>query len=139
MRLSPRSAQALGTGHDPADDPQHDIVMPPIPPVANVETIEDGEVLHLGNIALTAHFTPGGTSWIWTACEGTRCLHVVYADSLTPMSEDGHHFSDHPELLDGFNKSFATLNALPSADLEWLAGVRRHCRSCPIVPCSNGA
>lgn len=121
VALSPWSAQALGTGRDPKDDPQHDIVMPSIPSVANVETIKDGQVLHVGsngdNLALTAHFTPGhtpgGTSWSWTSCEGTRCLHMVYADSLTPVSEDGYRFIDHPQLLDGFDKSFATLNALP--------------------------
>jgi metallo-beta-lactamase class B len=116
VALSPWSAEALSRG-DPKDDPQHDIVMPPVPPVANIQTIKDGEVLHQGDLALTAHFTPGhtpgGTSWSWSSCEGARCLHVVYADSLTPVSEDNYRFTDHPRLLAGFEKSFATLDTLP--------------------------
>ena len=45
-----------------------------------------------------------------------RCLRMVYADSLTPVSDDAYKFSDdaaHPGVLDTFRKSIATVAALP--------------------------
>jgi metallo-beta-lactamase class B len=117
VALGPWSAKALSTGIDPADDPQVDLREPATAPVKNIEIIKDGQVLTLGHVAFTAHFTPGhtpgGTSWSWTSCEGSRCLHVVYADSLTPVSAPDYRFTDHPELLHGFDKSFAALEAMP--------------------------
>src|ERR1044071_101762 len=46
-----------------------------------------------GGLAVTAHMTPGhtpgSTTWSWRSCEGPRCLDIVYADSLTAVSDDG--------------------------------------------------
>lgn len=116
VALSPWSARLLAKGRDLPDDPQFHSFLP-IARVAHIEQISDGQTLHVGSLALTAHFTPGhtpgGTSWTWLSCEKSRCLHMVYADSLTSVSDDGYRFSDHPELLRGFDKSFATLSALP--------------------------
>jgi metallo-beta-lactamase class B len=47
------------------------------------------------------------------SCEKTRCLSIVYADSLTAVSAGSYRYSAHPELVRGFYKSFATLEALP--------------------------
>ncbi len=116
VALSPWSARLLERGHDLPDDPQIRSALP-IAAVSHIETISDGQTVHVGPLALTAHFTPGhtpgGTSWTWLACEKTRCLHIVYADSLTAVSDDGYRFIDHRDLLHGFDKSFAVLNALP--------------------------
>lgn len=117
VAASPASAEVLRRGTLATDDPQHDIKPPPYAGVPDVEVISDNQTLRVGPLALTAHFTPGhtpgGTSWSWVSCEKQRCLHVVYADSLTAVSADNYRFTDHPDLLAGFEKSFAVLEAMP--------------------------
>jgi metallo-beta-lactamase class B len=101
------------------DDPQYGVI-PPIAPVAHVQTLSDGETFRVGDTALTAHLTPGhtpgGTSWTWQSCEGSRCLNLVYADSLTPVSADGFKFThnaEYPNAIQDFQKSFAFLRSTP--------------------------
>jgi metallo-beta-lactamase class B len=38
---------------------------------------------------------------------------MVYADSLAPVAADKYRFSDHPEVLQQFESSFARVAALP--------------------------
>jgi metallo-beta-lactamase class B len=87
------------------------------PPVQNVRIVRDGETLQLGHVAVIAHYTPGhtpgSTSWTWQSCSGQRCLHIVYADSLTAVSARGYRFTDHPAYVAGFRKTIATVAALP--------------------------
>jgi metallo-beta-lactamase class B len=117
VAASPASAEVLRRGSLSGDDPQHDLSPPPMQPVPKVDVIADGQTLRVGSLALTAHFTPGhtpgGTSWSWTSCEQQRCLHIVYADSLTAVSADHYRFTDHPALLAGFEKSFTRLETMP--------------------------
>ena len=117
VAASPKSAEVLRRGSLSGDDPQHDILPPPMQPVPKVDVIADGQTLRVGPLALTAHFTPGhtpgGTSWSWISCEQQRCLHIVYADSLTAVSADNYRFTDHPDLVAGFEKSFAALEKMP--------------------------
>ena len=116
VAASPWSAAVLRSGQPGKDDPQFGI-LPAIAPVPAVEEIHDGETLRVGSVALTAHFTPGhtpgGTSWTWRSCENGRCLHLVYADSLTPAAAPGFRYSGHPDLLAGFQRSFAWLRGVP--------------------------
>jgi metallo-beta-lactamase class B len=104
---------ALG-GADP-DDPQYGSV-PDYPAVAHVRVVRDGEVLQLGTVAITAHYTPGhtqgSTSWTWMSCEKHRCLHMVYVDSLTAMGAPGFRFSAQPHRVAAFRKAIATVAAL---------------------------
>ena len=90
------SADVMNNGAAPRDDPQFG-ALAPIARVARVETIKDGETLSAGAVTVTAHLTPGhtpgGTSWTWRSCENGRCLNLVYADSLTPVSADGFLFT----------------------------------------------
>ena len=117
VAASPWSAKVLRRGTPEPDDPQHDLAPPPYAGVPNVELLHDKQTLKVGPLALTAHFTPGhtpgGTSWSWTSCEQQRCLHIVYADSLTAVSANNYRFSDHPDLLAGFDRSFAKLETMP--------------------------
>jgi len=117
VAASPWSAQVLRHGTTLPDDPQHGLAPAPMQPVPKVDVIADGQTLRVGPLALTAHFTPGhtpgGTSWSWTSCERDRCLHIVYADSLTAVSADNYRFTDHPDLVASFEKSFAALEAMP--------------------------
>ena len=110
------SAKVLRAGGVDRDDLQYGVPLP-IDAVANVREVRDGEVVRLGRMAFVAHdtpgHTPGGASWTWLSCEKTRCLRMVYADSLNPASAPGYLFSSHPEVLKDFEKSFAMVSALP--------------------------
>jgi len=112
---SPSTAAALMAGASGPDDPQFGIV-DPIARVASVATLTDGETLRVGPLAMTAHLTPGhtpgGTSWSWRSCESARCVDLVYADSLNPISNDRFKYTSSP-LLRGFETSYAALEALP--------------------------
>ncbi len=104
------SANVLKKGGVGKGDPQFGVLRP-IAAVKNVSTFHDGESIHVGDIEITPHLTPGhtpgGTSWTWKACEGTVCHAMVYADSLNPISAPGFRFShDYPKAVDDFEKSF---------------------------------
>jgi metallo-beta-lactamase class B len=94
-------------------DPQYDNRFP-FPPVHVARTVTDGESLHLGDLALTAHATPGhtqgNTTWTWTSCEGKRCLHMVDVGSL---SAPGFKLLGNTSLLKNFEHSFAVVASLP--------------------------
>lgn len=100
-------------------DPQHGIT-PPIGHVAHLIELRDGEVFRVGSTALTAHLTPGhtpgGTSWTWTSRVGSRCLQMVYADSVTAVSADSFKFNripNYPDAVADFEKSPAFLDKAP--------------------------
>ena len=110
-------ARALAQGKAPADDPQagygDDMRFPA---VANVRALADGESITLGDTTLTLHatpgHTPGGASWSWRECEHERCIHLVFADSLTPVSDEHYRFSEGKR-AGTFRASIATIRALP--------------------------
>lgn len=119
VAASEPTALVLKSGHSGPDDPQYG-ALPGTQTVASVKVIKDGETLHVGPLALTAHFTPGhtpgGTTWTWQSCERDRCLNMVYADSLSPIAADNFLFSNsrtYPNVKADFAKSFAILSALP--------------------------
>jgi metallo-beta-lactamase class B len=113
---SPWTAALLRKGGVAPEDPQFGS-LGPIAAVANVKEIQDGETVRLGPLALTAHFTPGhtpgGTSWTWRSCEDGVCKDIAYVDSLTAVSAPKYRFSDHPEVVAQFQKSFPVVDALP--------------------------
>ena len=119
VAASANSAPVLRRGESGPDDPQYGM-LPSIDKIDEVAVFQDGETLRVGSLALTAHLTPGhtpgGTSWTWTSCEKARCLHLVYADSLTPVSAPSFEFSrsrQYPNAVADFERSFATLESLP--------------------------
>lgn len=100
-------------GHD---DPQYGDRFP-FPPVHVARTVADGDRLRLGDLALTAHATPGhtrgNTTWTWKSCEGARCLHMVDVGSL---SAPGFRLVGNPQstgIVADFKHSFAVVAALP--------------------------
>jgi metallo-beta-lactamase class B len=114
---SPPSAQALRAGCPTADDPQAGFgcEVNGFPPVTGpIRELRDEQVVKLGNAELRPHFTPGhtpgSTTWTWKSCEGSRCLNMVYADSLTAVSADGFRFST---IARAFHASIAKVSALP--------------------------
>jgi metallo-beta-lactamase class B len=116
---SPSSAGVLSRGGvDPADPQFGDIRG--IAKVANVKVLREGETVHLGPLALTSHptpgHTPGGTSWTWTSCEGSRCYNMVYADSVSAVAPESFKFSHnstYPNVIHDFEKSFAFFDTVP--------------------------
>jgi metallo-beta-lactamase class B len=97
VAASEAGVRALLAGRPTPDDPQAALANSAFPRVANARGVRDGEVLRVGDVAITAHatpgHTPGSTSWTWRSCEGSRCLDVVYADSITAISAPGFRFT----------------------------------------------
>jgi len=122
VAASARGARALERGGPTPDDPQFAFGEAPnaFPAVPSVQVVADGETLHVGSIALTAHYTPGhtpgATTWTWRSCEGDRCLDIAYADSLNSISAPGFRFTgdaSHPSLVSTFEHSIEVVAALP--------------------------
>jgi metallo-beta-lactamase class B len=120
VAASPASKRALERGGPTEDDPQFAFGRQhnDYAPVRDVREIGDGETLRVAasSTAVTAHFTPGhtpgGTTWTWRACEATKCLNMVYGDSLNSVSAPGFKF-DQPTRLAAFERSIARVEALP--------------------------
>ncbi|MGH8272917.1 MAG: subclass B3 metallo-beta-lactamase [Gammaproteobacteria bacterium] len=100
-------------GHD---DPQYGDRFP-FPPVHVARTVTDGERLHLGDLVLTAHLTPGhtkgNTSWTWMSCKGKRCLHMADVGSLAAPGFKLVGNPKDPNVVNEFEHSFGVVAALP--------------------------
>jgi metallo-beta-lactamase class B len=111
------SKEGLQSGRASLKDPQYapDNTMP-FPAIGNVRTVKDRQQTTLADVQVIAHDTPGhapgGNSWSWRSCDAGRCLTIVYADSLSPVSEPDYKFSDHPGYLTAFRQSIAKIRVL---------------------------
>jgi metallo-beta-lactamase class B len=87
----------LRTGATGKADPQFSTVPATMAAIANVRAVRDGDVVRLGPLVLTAHYTPGhtpgGMSWTWKSTEGGRTVSMVYADSLIAIGSGGFRYS----------------------------------------------
>jgi metallo-beta-lactamase class B len=122
VAASPSGAKALESGEPTADDPQFGFgpEQNRFPAVPNVRVVKDGEVVRIGDLAVTVHLTPGhtpgSTSWTWRSCEGATCKNIVYADSLNAVSAPGFRFTGDTSTtsrVDEFRRSIAKVRALP--------------------------
>jgi metallo-beta-lactamase class B len=120
VAASAAGARAIEHGEPPEDDPQYGSGHDPkrrFAPVPHVEVVSDGQTLTVGDTTITAHLTPGhtpgSTTWTWRSCEAARCIDVVYADSLNPVSDDGFQFSRNPSVVAAFRASIETVDHLP--------------------------
>jgi metallo-beta-lactamase class B len=119
VAASPSGASALQRGENTPDDPQFGFGKADngFPAVKHVRVLEDGEVVRVGNVAITANFTPGhtpgSTTWTWRSCEGAACLNIVYADSLTAAAAPGFKYTDNPERVNLFRRSITRVAELP--------------------------
>lgn len=118
LLVSPAAAAAMSSGAAVPDDPQFG-EHATFPPARVDGLVSDGDTVKLGEIELRALATPGHTpgalSWYWNvwfdADDDPRST-MVYADSLTPVSSDGHRFSDHPQYLASYRESLAKIAGL---------------------------
>jgi metallo-beta-lactamase class B len=110
---------ALELGEPTRDDPQYALgrAANAFPALKNVHAASDRATLRVGDLAVTAQYTPGhtpgSTTWTWRSCEGSRCYDIVYADSLNPVSAPEFQFTRAPSLVETFRKSIARIAALP--------------------------
>jgi metallo-beta-lactamase class B len=113
-------ADGLEQGANIKNDPQYRLANTGFAAVPTVKRASDGDVLRVGTLAVTAHFTPGhtpgGVTWTWTSCESARCLDVVYADSLNAVSGDAYRFTGdaaRPSIEAAFRHSIDVVEHLP--------------------------
>ncbi|HEX7982058.1 MAG TPA: subclass B3 metallo-beta-lactamase [Duganella sp.] len=115
---SVQGEKVLRSGRPSKGDPQYGNLSS-MTPVANTRAVADGEVVRLGPLAVTAHYTPGhtqgGISWTWRSRENGSDAAMVYADSLNAMAAKPFRYSDskvYPTALADIKKSIATVAAL---------------------------
>ena len=122
VAASAAGKRAMEQGEPTRDDPQYGFgrAANGYPAVKNVRVVSDGETLRVGDLAITAHLTPGhtpgATTWTWRACEGAKCHDIVYADSLNAVAAPGFRFTGGkgtPSTIDTFRKTIAKIAALP--------------------------
>ncbi|MGH6754795.1 MAG: subclass B3 metallo-beta-lactamase [Solimonas sp.] len=118
--MSPWSASVLRSGGQASEaDPQFGL-LPRYPSWSHPQTVADGEIVKLGPLRITAHYTgghtPGGTSWTWQSCDNNdHCYNLVYADSLTAVAAPGFHYSEpkaYRSVLADFEHSFSLIENL---------------------------
>ncbi len=89
----------------------------PFAPVHVSRMVADGQRLHLGELVLTAHATPGhtkgNTTWTWTSCQGKRCLRMVDVGSLSAPGYKLIGNPKYPGIAQDFEHSFGVVAALP--------------------------
>ena len=93
-------SEALASGRLPADDPQYVAGSDEssFPGVDRVNAVGNGAVVTVGEVDVTAVYTPGhtpgGVTWTWQSCALGECYDVVYADSLSAVSAPGFSFAE---------------------------------------------
>ena len=115
VAASSSGAMVLRAGTVGADDPQFGVARAfRFPAVARVREVRDGERLRVGELAVTAHLTPGhtpgSTTWTWRSCDAQGCIDAVYADSLNPVSTGDFRFG---RLAASFRASIDKVASLP--------------------------
>lgn len=117
---SAKGEQVLRSGRTSPGDPQFETLTTPLAAVANTRAVRDGEVVKVGPLVVTAHYTPGhtqgGTSWTWQSTEGATTANLVYADSLSAYSDGTFRYSGdpkYPAARADLEQSIATIANLP--------------------------
>ncbi|UNK49299.1 subclass B3 metallo-beta-lactamase [Lysobacter sp. S4-A87] len=91
-----------------------DMVFPPVHPD---RLVMDGEVVELGGMRFTVHFTPGHTpgsmSWTWDDKRERKPLRIAYVDSLSAPGYQLAGNPRYPHIVDDYRRSFGTVAALP--------------------------
>lgn len=115
LLASPEAARVLTTGTFSSSDPQAGMLK--AFPAAKVGgLVSAGNAVELGELSLLPIATPGHTagalSWQWRSCDGGQCQVLVYADSLSPISNDSYRFSDHLSYLNAYRSGLVKLAQL---------------------------
>lgn len=112
LGTSAAAAPVMESGRADADDPQAGL-NPPFRAVKVDRILGTDATVSVGPITLRAIPTPGHTygalSWQWQSCDGDDCRSIVFADSLTAISNDTYRFSDNPAYVAQFRDGLARL------------------------------
>ena len=116
VALSPASAAVLASGKpDAADSQFSDLKDNPIAMVKADRILTAGTIISAGPLRLRASFTPGhtagSTSWTWQSCAGARCRTISYIDSISALAAAPYRFTDHPEVVARFRRTFTAIAA----------------------------
>lgn len=116
VALSAPAAAVLATGKVDLADSQagwlkdHDFA-----PVKADRIVASGSVVKVGSLRLTMTATPGHTtgssSWSWQSCAGKQCRTVSYVDSISALAAPPYRFTDHPDVVARFRRTFLAIAA----------------------------
>lgn len=88
------------------------------PPVKVDLTVNDLQVVKLGEVAITAHITPGHTrgctTWTLSVAEQDRPLNVTFYCSTSVAGNVLRGNRAYPQILADYQSSFAKLRAIPT-------------------------
>jgi metallo-beta-lactamase class B len=87
------------------------------PPVKADRPLLDGEAIDLGDVRLTAHFTPGHTpgslSWTWSDTRDGKPVRIAYVDSMSAPGYDLIGHARYPRIVEDYRTTFAKVRTLP--------------------------
>lgn len=79
--------------------------------------INDGDLVELGGVTLTAHLTPGHTkgctTWTMTVKEGDKDYHVLFLGSTTRVGAKLVENAAYPQIASDYERTFRILRTLP--------------------------
>lgn len=118
LLVSPGAETAMRTGKAIPEDPQAAwLAKYPMAPVRVDRVLRSGASLLIGGTRFTMHanptHSPGSASWTWRSCESGKCLSIAYADSISTISSDDYHFTQHPERVEAARAGLRVIEALP--------------------------
>lgn len=116
VALSAPAAGVIATGKvDPADSQAAVLKDHDFAPVKADRIVTTGDAVSVGPLQLTMMATPGHTtgssSWSWQSCADKQCRTVSYIDSISALASGPYRFSDHPEVVARFRRTFAEIAA----------------------------
>jgi metallo-beta-lactamase class B len=90
----------------------------PYKPVKVSRILKDGDIVRIGNVALTAHLTPGhtegNTTWTTTVAENGKKYDVVFVGSMSiNPGVRMVNYPPWPKISEAYAKSFRILKELP--------------------------
>jgi metallo-beta-lactamase class B len=87
------------------------------PPVRADRLLQDGEVVELGGLEFTVHFTPahtpGSMSWTWTDTRDGQPVRIAYVDSVSAPGYDLLDNPRYPHIVEDYRRGFEARRALP--------------------------
>ena len=88
----------------------------PFEPIKVDRVVRDGQMIRLGDATLTAHLTPGCTSWSTTVQDRGRSLNVLFLCSITVAGNTlvGNHA--YPHIVSDYRATFHKLETM-TADI----------------------
>lgn len=118
VALSAAAAAVISTGKvDPADSQAAVLKDHDFAPLNADRIVNTGDIVQVGPLRLAMLATPGHTtgssSWSWQSCADRRCRTLSYIDSISALASGSYRFSDHPEVVARFQRTFSTIAAQP--------------------------